>query len=141
MMQKPVKFLKDLSVEEMNIMSQQEIDQILEAENQYLNSLPQTRYYFAVEGAKTRNGGTVKANSKVKIAGACVAVVGDEVVYQDGEISKIKNGCGDISLLDGVSLAIVGSQLDNDDEIIETPQNGVCIRIFEGQTLPKGFLA
>ncbi|WP_171334548.1 PAAR domain-containing protein [Acinetobacter stercoris] len=140
-MQKPEKFLKDLSVEDMKMLSQQEIDQMFETESQYFNSLSQTRYYFAVDGAKTKNGGIVHTTSQVKIGGISVACVGDEVVYPDDTTSKIKNGCGDASVYDGRSLAIVGSQLENGDEIIETLQDGACIRIFEGQTPPKGFLS
>ncbi len=139
-MQKPEITLENMPSEKIQRLPKDEIQNLMEEERQYNNSRPQKRFYFAVEGAKTKNGGSVKASSEIKIGQLKVAVVGDEVIYPDGTISLIKNGCSEAGLYDGKSLAIVGSCLENGDEIIETLQDGGCIRLFDDEPLPKGFL-
>lgn len=44
-------------------------------------------------------------------------------------------------LLDGVPVALVGSHLENDDEIIDSPNTSVAIRIFKDQPKIDNFLS
>lgn len=43
-------------------------------------------------------------------------------------------------LMQGESMALVGSMLDNGDEIISTPQGSQMFVFREGDALPDGFL-
>jgi len=134
-------FLHQLPIEQIQKMSQEDIEQTIKAEQLYLNNKPQTIYCIAVNGAKSKNGGLVKASTdKVKFAGLAVARVGDDVIYADGTVSKIISGSGSTCLVEGVPVALVGSRLENGDEIIESPNTAVTIRIFKYEPLPEGFL-
>lgn len=79
-------------------------------------------------------------NSSVKIAGYFVAVVGDEVIYADGTTSKIISGSGTAGSIGGYPIAVVGSRLENGDEIVDSLQSGVEYRIYKNKPIPKGFL-
>ena len=135
------KFLHELSIEQLQQMSQEDIEQTLKAEQLYFDHKPHGTYYLAVNGAKSKNGGLVKASfDQSKIAGLSVARVGDDVIYADGTSSKIISGAGKSCVLDGKSVALVGSRLENGDEIVESPNNAVALRIFKDQQIPEGFL-
>lgn len=54
-----------------------------------------------------------------------VAVIGDEVEYPDGSTARIVTGAGEHFL----DAALVGSRLENGDEIIDTPQDGVVLNV------------
>ncbi|WP_261308027.1 PAAR domain-containing protein [Enterobacter roggenkampii] len=69
-----------------------------------------------------------------------MARVGDKVVYADGSEATIVSGAGKARIMQGVSAALVGSMLDNGDEIISTPQSRSRLVFREGNTLPEGFL-
>ncbi|MEG0482992.1 MAG: PAAR domain-containing protein [Acinetobacter sp.] len=134
-------FLHELPIEQLQQMSQEDIDQTIKAEQLYFQHRPKTLYYLAVNGAKTKNGGLVKASTTAcTIEGLAVARVGDDVIYADGTTSKIVSGSGKGCLLDGVAIALVGSHLENGDEIVDSPNHAVAMSVFKGDTPPEGFL-
>lgn len=135
-------FLHELAIEQLQHTSQEDIEQTLKAEQLYWENKPQTLYYLAVNGAKTKNGGLVRASyHHYKIAGMSIARVGDDVIYIDGTTSKIIAGAGQACVLDGVPVALVGSHLENGDEIIDSPNTSVAIRIFKDQPKIDNFLS
>ena len=75
-----------------------------------------------------------------RIGGLPIALVGDDAIYADGTISKIISGAGKGCLINGQSAALVGSHLENGDEIVDSPNNSVAINIFIGDKAPEGFL-
>ncbi|MCH7350413.1 MULTISPECIES: PAAR domain-containing protein [unclassified Acinetobacter] len=134
-------FLHELSIEQLETLSESEIQEIYNIEQACWNNKPHTIYYVATHGAKSRNDGLVNASSHaVKVAGLSLACVGDEVIYADGTTSKIISGAGAVCSVDGVSVALVGSRLENGDEIIESPNTSIAIRIFKDQPIPENFL-
>lgn len=134
-------FLHELPIEQLEQMSQEEIEQTIKAEQLYFQHRPKTIYYLAINGAKTKNDGLVKASAKEhRIGGLAIACVGDEVIYADGTTSKIISGAGTACLIDGLSVALVGSRLENGDEIIDSPNKAVAINIFKGDKAPQVFL-
>lgn len=134
-------FLHELPIEQLRQMSQEEIDQTIKAEQLYWQHRPKTLYYLAVNGAKTKNGGLVKASTKACfIGGLAVARVGDEVIYADGTTSKIVSGSGKGCLLEGIAIALVGSHVENGDEIVDSPNNAVAMSVFKGDIPPEEFL-
>ena len=100
-------------------------------------------YLIATEGSLTRNGGTVISEyngQQIEIEDGTrlnVSLVGDEVRYPDGTTAKISTGIGNTS---GDSAALVGSLLDNGDEIISSPQGSVRRAVRDGESLPENFL-
>lgn len=139
-MSKPT-LLRDLPVEQLKALTQAEIKTAIEKENAYFDSLPQKRYPIALDGAKTKKGGIVKASTHiVKVKDISVALVGDDVVYDDGTTAKIISGSGNAMRVIGKGVALVGSHISNDDEIISTPHDNMQIRLFDGDPKPKYFL-
>lgn len=135
-------FLKDLPIEQLEKLSENDIQQISNAEQLYWNNKPHTIYHVAVHGAKSKNGGLVNVSSNSsKIGGLSIARVGDEVLYADGTTSKIISGAGTACVVEGLSVALVGSRLENGDEIIESPNTTIAIRIYKDQPLPQNFLS
>ncbi|HDX8825850.1 TPA: hypothetical protein ACT15H_002204 [Klebsiella michiganensis] len=100
-------------------------------------------YLIATEGSLTREGGTVFSEyngQQIEIEDGTrlnVSLVGDEVRYPDGTTAKISTGIGNTS---GDSAALVGSLLDNGDEIISSPQGSVSRAVRAGESLPENFL-
>ncbi|MFY7115751.1 hypothetical protein [Enterobacter cloacae complex sp. SHL020] len=100
-------------------------------------------YLIATEGSLTRNGGTVISEyngQQIEIEDGTrlnVSLVGDEVRYPDGTTAKISTGVDNTS---GDSAALVGSLLDNGDEIISSPQNAGRRVVRAGESLPENFL-
>ncbi|MEG4684937.1 hypothetical protein UXP70_08315 [Enterobacter cloacae] len=100
-------------------------------------------YLIAAEGSLTRNGGKVFSEyngRQIKLDDGTmlnVSRVGDEVRYPDGTSAKITNGAGNTP---GESIALVGSSLDNGDEIISCPQNAGRKVVRAGESLPENFL-
>ena len=134
-------FLHELPIEQLEQMSQEDIDQTIKAEQLYFQHRPKTLYHLAVNGAKTKNGGLVKASAlKCRIGGFAIALVGDDVIYEDGTISKIISGAGKACVVEGKPVALVGSHLENGDEIVDSPNKSVSINIFKGDKTPEGFL-
>lgn len=135
-------FLQGLPIEQLEKLSENDIQRISNAEKLYWNNKPHVIYYVAVHGAKTQNDGLVNASSSnTKIKGLSIACVGDEVIYADGTTSKIISGAGTACIVDGAPVALVGSRLENGDEIIETPNTTIAIRIYKDQPLPQNFLS
>ncbi|HCA5261414.1 PAAR domain-containing protein [Acinetobacter baumannii] len=135
-------FLQDLSIKQLEKLSENDIQQISNAEQLYWNSKPHTSYYVAVHGAKSKNGGLVNTSSNVgKIGGLSIARVGDEVIYADGTTSKIISGAGTACIVDGSPVALVGSRLENGDVIIDSPNTTIAIRTYKDQPLPQNFLS
>jgi uncharacterized Zn-binding protein involved in type VI secretion len=98
-------------------------------------------FRIAVVGSLTRNGGVIRQASGGSTAGGYqVARVGDKAVYADGSEATIISGAGEARVLQCASAALVGSMLDNGDEIISTPQSSSKLVFREGNTLPKGLL-
>ncbi|AMG59178.1 PAAR domain-containing protein [Pantoea vagans] len=98
-------------------------------------------FRFAVVGSVTRNGGVIRnATAGSTTGGYKMARVGDKVVYADGSEATIISGAGGARTMHGASAALVGSMLDNGDEIISTPQSRSKLVFREGDTLPEGFL-
>lgn len=102
---------------------------------------------LASEGALTREGGRIEqGNSDMVITldtgkKVRLAQVGDTVVYPDGTRARIISGTGDAGTFGGASFALVGSLLDNGDEIICTPQNVVTlVRWDNSEPFPDNFL-
>lgn len=79
-------------------------------------------------------------NKELKIDGHLTAIVGDEVIYPDGSTSKIMSGAGKASELDGHPVAVVGSRLENGDELIESLQSAFEFRLYHDREIPEGFL-
>lgn len=104
---------------------------------------------FATTGALTQNGGKIEkasANDSFTLEdGSEVnrAMVGDYVVYPDGTRAKIINGSGSVNTNgSGVSYVLVGSQLDNGDVIVSTPQNyALLCQLDNSPAMPVDFLA
>lgn len=135
-------FLKDLPIEQLEKLSENDIQQISNAEQLYWNNKPHAIYHIAVHGAKSKNGGLVNASSNVgKIGGLSIARVGDEVIYVDGTTSKIISGAVTACVVEGSPVALVGSRLENGDEIIDSPNTTIAIRIYKDQPLPENFLS
>ncbi|MFW0698751.1 PAAR domain-containing protein [Pantoea sp. R13S299] len=98
-------------------------------------------FRFAVAGSLTLNGGVLRNASGSSTAGGYkMARVGDKAVYADGSEATIISGACEARIMQGASAALVGSMLDNGDEIISTPQSGSRLIFREGDTLPKGLL-
>ena len=98
-------------------------------------------FRFAVEGSLSRNGGVIRhASGNSTTGGYKIARVGDKVVYADGSEATIISGAGRARMMQGASAALVGSMLDNGDEIISTPQSRTRLVFREGDALPEGLL-
>lgn len=136
------KFLNELPLEQLQKLSEEDITQTIEAEQLYFQHKPHSVYYLAVNGAKTRNGGLVRAiNDNCKIAGIAIACVGDVAIYVDGTTSKIISGAGQACVIESKSVALVGSRLENGDEIIDSPNHSHAIRLFKDKPIPEDFLS
>lgn len=100
-------------------------------------------YLIATEGSLTRDGGTVfceYSGQQIELEDGTlvnVALIGDEVRYPDGTTAKISTGVGNTS---HKSVALVGSSLDNGDEIISSPQGNVRRVVRAGESLLVNFL-
>lgn len=108
-------------------------------------------YRVAVAGSLTRQGGVVndpgtppEESMQVKLDNgewATVVTEGATVSYPDGTTAKIANSAGSSYTIDEKGIAVVGSQLDNGDEIISTPSNITTFTEREGVAMPVDFLA
>lgn len=98
-------------------------------------------FRFTVVGIVTRNGGVTRnASGGSTDGGERMARVGDKVVYAEGSEATIISCAGGVRIMQGASATLVGSMLDNGDEIISTPQSGSILVFCKGDTFPKGFL-
>ncbi|HHA1888831.1 hypothetical protein ABKV35_18765 [Enterobacter kobei] len=119
------------------------------AEQEEINRLhPVNKIYrFATVGSLTRLGGVIReTHHKAKMQTEngemmSIALKGDEVVYPDGTTARIATSTGQSKTYNGCGIAVVGSKLDNGDEIISTPQSGAMCIDREGLPSAKDFLA
>lgn len=121
-----------------NDKTRKELEEINE---QYL-SRPLAHFFrLAVVGSLTRRDGVIRhASGGATTGGLQVARVGDKVVYADGSEATIISGAGNARIMQSASAALVGSMLDNGDELIFTPQSCSKLVFREGRELPEGFL-
>ncbi len=134
-------FLHELPEEQLKKLSQEEIQKIQQAEKIYWDTKPYTKYYAAFNGAKTKKGGLVRAsNYTYKVKDVSLALIGDEAIYTDGSISKIISGAGAMFSVDGRSAALIGSPLENGDEIIDSPITSHVLRLYHDAIIPEGFM-
>lgn len=107
-------------------------------------------YRPAVAGCLTRNGGMgdefnpdsgERRKTRLKNGvWASILTEGCTVSYPDGSRARIVSSAGSRNRLNGRGVALVGSILDNGDEIISTPQGSSIMIVREGATLPDDFL-
>ncbi|WP_373225793.1 PAAR domain-containing protein [Enterobacter cloacae complex sp. ESBL7] len=124
-----------------------EARRIIDGQQDYRRQHPVNAIYrIAVDGSLTREGGIVRTNyngCEIQLPDGRkvnVALEGDDVVYPDGKTAKIVTGSGRMSEVNGRSVALVGSRLNNGDEIISTPQSSEVLLHREGEQLPGDFL-
>lgn len=108
-------------------------------------------YRLATAGCRTRRGGignehNARQDEGLKIRledGQWVSVLteGCIVTYPDGSTAKIISSAGSEYSLEGKGIALVGSLLDNGDEIISTPQDSSVLVVRVGEPMPEDFLA
>ncbi|WHQ74407.1 hypothetical protein [Pantoea sp. Lij88] len=102
-------------------------------------------YRIAVDGALIQRCGVVSTalnGSEIALENeqkASIALEGDEVVYSDGTTARIVTGSGMKYTKDGRGIARVGSQLNNGDVIISTPQAGCILNVRKGLPMDAGF--
>lgn len=134
-------FLHELPEEQLKKLSQEDIQKIYRAEQLYWENKPYTAYQAAFNGAKTKSGGLIRASDdSLRVKGIPLALVGDEAIYADGSTAKIISGAGVALAVYGCPAALVGSRLDNGDEIIDSPVTSLVFRLYHDQVPPKGFL-
>ena len=101
---------------------------------------------IATEGSITRRGGIVapvERESKLLLDNgryASIATAGDIVTYPDGSTATIATSAGATSMCNGAGIALVGSVLNNGDEIISTPQGHTYLVTLEGIAPGADFL-
>ena len=103
---------------------------------------------FATTGALARNRGKIEkasANDSLTLEdGSEVnrAMAEDYVIYPDGKRERIINGSGSVNTNGrGVSYALVGSQPDNGDAIVNTPQDyALLYQLDNSPAMPADFL-
>ena len=136
-------FLYQLSQDAVSKLSIDEIQQRIAAEQEFMNKQPHKKFFVATHGSKTKNGGLIRAtlNQKIKAQGHLIAVVGDEAIYEDGTTSKIISGAGEAGAIEGRDIALVGSRLENGDEIVESLQSVFEYRLYADREIPQGFLS
>lgn len=134
---------KILSQDEISSLSIEEIQKRLDTEQELMNKQKYKKFFVATHGSKTKKGGLIKAslNKRIQAQGHYIAVVGDEAIYEDGTTSKIISGAGEAGAIEGYDIALVGSRLENGDEIIESLQSVVEYRLYADREIPQGFLS
>ncbi|WP_236307917.1 PAAR domain-containing protein [Enterobacter bugandensis] len=101
---------------------------------------------IATVGSITRRGGIVapvERESKLLLENgryASTATAGDTVTYPDGSTATIATSAGATSMCNGAGVALVGSVLDNGDEIISTPQGHTYLVTRNGIASGADFL-
>lgn len=108
-------------------------------------------YRLATAGCRTRRGGTGDEHNPEQEEGlkirledgqwASVLTEGCIVTYPDGSSAKIISSAGSEYSLEGKGIALVGSLLDNGDEIISTPQDSSVLPGRAGVPVAEDFLA
>ena len=107
-------------------------------------------YRLAVAGCLTRRGGTgvefnpgQKEGCRIRLADgerASVLTEGCTVSYPDGSTARIISSAGSRHTYKERGVALVGSELDNGDVIISTPQSEGMLVGRKGVPVPEDFL-
>jgi uncharacterized Zn-binding protein involved in type VI secretion len=98
-------------------------------------------YPVATTGARTRDGGVLRAgSSKLAVDDLAAGRVGDEVVYSGGSVAYITSGSGSAFVEGGRCLGIVGGDLSNGDVITESPNDSFTLSEHEGEPPIPGLL-
>ncbi|PLR29591.1 hypothetical protein [Chimaeribacter arupi] len=107
-------------------------------------------YRLAVAGSLTRRGGVAdefnpdpEQGYKIRLEhGQWVSVLteGCTVTYPDGSSARIISSAGSLHAYQDRGVALVGSRLDNGDEIISTPQGSCYLIAQQGVPMPDDFL-
>ncbi|MBC2621989.1 hypothetical protein [Citrobacter cronae] len=128
----------------MDVGARQIIEQNAERDRQH----PVTAIWrVAVEGSLTARGGVVTAVDSARTMDLGngkiikIAVEGDLVAYEDGTSARIVSSAGQKATHFDKGLALVGSVLDNGDEIISTPQDTLVLLSRKGMPEAPDFLA
>jgi predicted XRE-type DNA-binding protein/uncharacterized Zn-binding protein involved in type VI secretion len=74
-------------------------------------------YPVATEASTTKRGGKIIATCDIFLRDKRIALVGDIVRYPDGSEARIVSGAGVAWVVDGRPAALVGTALDNGDQI------------------------
>lgn len=100
---------------------------------------------YAVTGAKTRNGGIVQGTSDIATHGLNSVLAGDTVTYPDGNIAFVLSdpttrmtAAGEDGKM--CTVAAVGTQASNGDEIVDAGQYSMGFFVFEDNTCMAGYL-
>ncbi|MEQ1420285.1 PAAR domain-containing protein [Acinetobacter indicus] len=134
-------FLHELPEDQLKKLSEEDIRMIREAEQLYWDHKPHTKFYAAFNGAKTKKGGLVRASTNTyQVKGISLALVGDEAIFADGSTAKIISGAGHAITVHNRSAALIGSPLENGDEIIDSPITSHILRLYHDAMIPKGFM-
>ncbi len=136
-------FLQDLPIEQLEKLSKNDIQKISNAEQLYWNNKPHDIYYVAVHGAKSQNGGLlmpllIMGKLKDYLLPVLVMKLFTQMV-QPLRLSLVLAGTA--CVVEGLSVALVGSRLEKGDEIIESPNTTIAIRIYKDRPLPQNFLS
>lgn len=124
---------------------------LIEEQKAFCRAHPVTAIYrLAVAGCLTRRGGVGDEFStapddgcKIRLNNgdwASILTVGCTVTYPDGSTAKIISGAGEMYTIEDRGVALVGSLLDNGDEIISTPQSSSEMVGRDGVPVADDFL-
>mgnify|MGYP001032250364 CR=1 FL=1 len=124
---------------------------LVDAQEAFRRAHPATAIYrIAVAGSLTRRGGVAdefnpdpEQGYKIRLSdGQWVSVLteGCTVTYPDGSTARIVSSAGSLHMFQDRGVALVGSRLDNGDEIISTPQGSHYVIAQQGVPMPEDFL-
>ena len=96
----------------------------------------ETMHWFATIGSLTRLGGRITtATTGSAVAGLTLACVGDIVTYRDGSEAVIVNGAGFAAVYGDKPFALVGSELSNGDQIVQSLQSDCGIAEYRDEPI------
>lgn len=124
---------------------------LIEAQKSFSREHPVTAIYrLAVAGSLTERGGVAdefntkpEQGYKYRLSNgqwASVLTEGCTVSYPDGSSARIISSAGSKHTYEGRGVALVGSELDNGDVIISTPQSAGMLLDRKGVPMPEDFL-
>lgn len=128
-----------------------EARELIEEQKAFCRAHPVTAIYrLAVAGCLTRRGGVgdefnpnPEEGHKIALDNGQMASVlteGCAVTYPDGSTARIVSSAGRSYSVEDRGIALVGSRLDNGDEIISTPQSSSVLVGREGVAMADDFL-
>lgn len=124
---------------------------LIAAQKDFCRAHPVTAIYrLAVAGCLTRRGGVgdefnpnPEEGLKIRLSNGVMASAlteGCAVTYPDGSTARVVSSAGGQQRYKNSGVALVGSLLDNGDEIISTPQSAGMIVRREGVAMADDFL-